>query len=102
MHYYSPRSTFHEVFLSYFFKDRTFFRNTKSKNISLWLKALTGGPIQCMVLANCKCAVVTQVHLTREYQVFAQVPAAVSHYFQWQWKTIETSLGKLYGMLWQV
>lgn len=40
-------------------------------------------------------------HLAQEYQVLVQLSPAESHYFQWQWKTIESSHGELYKMLWQ-
>lgn len=76
------------------------------KNTGLWLETMTRGPAECMVLVIHKCATVTQVHckehLAQEYQVLAQLTAAESHYFQWQWKTIERSHGKLCKMLWQV
>lgn len=58
-----------------------------------------------MVLVILECAKATQAHfkeyLAQEYQVLVQLTPAESHYFQWQWKTIESSHGKLYKMLWQ-
>jgi len=58
-----------------------------------------------MVLVTLERAKTTQArfkeHLAREYQVLVQLTPAESHYFQWQWKTIESSHGKLYKMLWQ-
>lgn len=40
--------------------------------------------------------------LRREYQVLARAAAAASHYFQWQWKSIEGSPGRWCKMLWWV
>lgn len=58
-----------------------------------------------MVGAVLECAKATRAHfkdhLAQDYQVLVQLTPAESHYFQWQWKTIESSYGKLYKMLWQ-
>lgn len=66
------------------------------------LGTLTPGTMSSRALVIFSFPLKALARLRREYQVLPRVAAAASHYFQWQWKSIERSPGRLCKMLWWV